>query len=87
VRRRHLGVVLAASAVAVALDGLAFAMLFRALDPAVPIASAVFAQVTLLFVLWQAVATLLIVGLGLVAMHRVLRVAVVEQRERPVPLS
>jgi len=114
VRRRHLAAILAISAVAVALDGLAFAMLFRALDLAVPIASAVVAQVTLLFtyllpaapgyvgsleaggtlllgslglppasaagaiVLWHAVATLLIVSLGLVALQRVLRVAVSE---------
>ncbi|HSR23620.1 MAG TPA: lysylphosphatidylglycerol synthase domain-containing protein, partial [Candidatus Eisenbacteria bacterium] len=93
-------------------DGLAFAMLFRALDLAVPIASAIVAQVALLFtyllpaapgyvgsleaggtlllgsiglspgaaagaiVLWHAVATLLIVGLGLFALQRVLRAAV-----------
>lgn len=116
VRRRHLGVMLGVSAVAVALDGLAFAMLFRALDLAVPIASAVVAQVTLLFtyllpaapgyvgsleaggtlllgslglspgaaagaiVLWHAVATLLIVSLGVFALHRVLRVAAVPDR-------
>ncbi|HEY7202058.1 MAG TPA: lysylphosphatidylglycerol synthase transmembrane domain-containing protein [Candidatus Dormibacteraeota bacterium] len=115
VRRRHLAAILTMSAVAVALDGLAFAMLFRALDLAVPIASAVVAQVTLLFtyllpaapgyvgsleaggtlllgtlglspasaagamVLWHAMATLLIVSLGLVALHRVLRAAVPER--------
>ncbi len=49
VRRGHLLVMLAASAVAVALDGLAFSMLFLALDLAVPVVSAVVAQVTLLF--------------------------------------
>jgi glycosyltransferase 2 family protein len=112
VRRRQLAVMLAVSAVAVALDGLAFAMLFRALDLAVPIASAIVAQVALLFayllpaapgyvgsleaggtlllgslglspgaaagaiVLWHAMATLLIVGLGLFALQRVLRAAV-----------
>jgi uncharacterized protein (TIRG00374 family) len=109
VRRRHLLVMLAASAVAVALDGLAFAMLFWALGLAVPVLSAVVAQVTLLFaylvpsapgyvgsleaggtivlsslglsqgaaagaiVLWHVVATVIIVGLGLIAMQRVLR--------------
>lgn len=114
VRRRQLVVMLAVSAIAVGLDGLAFAMLFRALDLAVPIASAIVAQVALLFayllpaapgyvgsleaggtlllgslglspgaaagaiVLWHAVATLLIVGMGLVALHRVLRAAVAD---------
>jgi uncharacterized protein (TIRG00374 family) len=116
VRRRHLAAIVAISAVAVALDGLAFAMLFRALDLAVPVASAVVAQVTLLFtyllpaapgyvgsleaggtlllgslglspasaagaiVLWHAVATVLIVGLGAVAMQRVLRTAAAPER-------
>ncbi len=109
VRRGHLALMLVASVVAVALDGLAFAMLFAALDLTIPTVSAVVAQVTLLFaylvpsapgyvgsleaggtlllsslglsrgaaagamVLWHVVATLLIVGLGLVAMQRVLR--------------
>jgi uncharacterized membrane protein YbhN (UPF0104 family) len=99
-----------ASALAVALDGLAFAMLFLALGLAVPIASAIVAQVTLLFaylvpsapgyigslevggtmllaslglsraaaaaaiMLWHGIATVIILGLGLVALHRVLRV-------------
>jgi uncharacterized protein (TIRG00374 family) len=108
VRRGHLVVMLAVSAAAVALDGLAFAMLFWALGLAVPVVSAVVAQVTLLFaylvpsapgyvgsleaggtivlsslglsrgaaagaiVLWHVVATLIIVGLGLIAMQRVL---------------
>jgi uncharacterized protein (TIRG00374 family) len=49
IRRGHLLAMLAASAAAVALDGLAFAMLFLALDLAVPVVSAVVAQVTLLF--------------------------------------
>jgi uncharacterized protein (TIRG00374 family) len=109
VRRGHLLVMVAISAAAVALDGLAFAMLFLALDVAVPILSVAVAQVTLLFaylvpsapgyvgsmeaggtallssiglsrgaaagaiVLWHGVATVIIVGLGLVAMQRVLR--------------
>lgn len=109
VRREHLLVMLMVSAAAVALDGLAFAMLFIALGLAVPVVSAVVAQVTLLFaylvpsapgyvgsleaggtlllsslglsrgaaagaiVLWHVVATILIVGLGLIAMQRVLR--------------
>ena len=109
VSSRRFVVLLAASAVAVSLDGLAFAMLFFALGLAVPIASAIVAQVTLLFtyllpaapgyvgsmeaggtllltsiglspgaaagaiVLWHALATACIVGLGVVALHRVLR--------------
>jgi uncharacterized protein (TIRG00374 family) len=109
VRRRHLAMMLGASALAVALDGLAFAMLFLALGLAVPIVSAVVAQVALLFtylmpsapgyvgsleaggtvllgsmglpqgaaaaaiVLWHGIATVVIVGLGVVALHRVVR--------------
>ena len=109
VSRRRLAVMLAASAVAVGLDGLAFALLFVALGLAVPVASAVVAQVTLLFtylvpsapgyvgslevggtllltsidltpgdaagaiVLWHALATMTVVGLGAVALSRVLR--------------
>src|SRR5215467_3989051 len=107
--RRRLAILLATSAVAVSLDGLAFAMLFFALGLAVPITSAIVAQVALLFmyllpaapgyvgtleaggtllltsigltpgaavgaiVLWHVVATASIVGLGVVALHRVLR--------------
>ena len=109
VSRRRLALLVATSAVAVSLDGLAFAMLFFALGLAVPITSAIVAQVTLLFmyllpaapgyvgsleaggtllltsiglapgaavgaiVLWHVVATASIVGLGVVALHRVLR--------------
>jgi len=109
VSSRRFAVLMAASAVAVGLDGLAFSMLFFALGLAVPIASALVAQVTLLFtyllpaapgyvgslevggtllltsiglspgaaagaiVLWHALATACIVGLGAIALHRVLR--------------
>jgi uncharacterized protein (TIRG00374 family) len=48
-RGRRLGGVVAMTALAVFLDGLAFAMLFRALGLAVPLASAIVAQVTLLY--------------------------------------
>lgn len=108
VSRRRLALLLATSAIAVSLDGLAFAMLFFALGVAVPIASAMVAQVTLLFmyllpaapgyvgtleaggtllltsiglapgaaagamILWHLVATASIVGLGVVALYRVL---------------
>ena len=113
VSSRRFAVLLAISAVAVSLDGLAFSMLFFALGLAVPIASAIVAQVTLLFtyllpaapgyvgsleaggtllltsiglspgaaagaiVLWHALATACIVGLGVVALHRVLRTSTV----------
>jgi len=106
--RRRVAILLVTSAVAVSLDGLAFAMLFFALGLAVPIASAIVAQVTLLFmyllpaapgyvgsleaggtllltsigvapsaavaaiILWHGLATASIVGLGVVALHRVL---------------
>ncbi|HKF16349.1 MAG TPA: lysylphosphatidylglycerol synthase transmembrane domain-containing protein [Candidatus Dormibacteraeota bacterium] len=111
VPRRRLALLLATSALAVSLDGLAFAMLFSALGLGVPIASAVVAQVTLLFmyllpaapgyvgsleaggtllltsiglapgaaagaiILWHALATASIVGLGVVALYRILRVS------------
>ncbi|MBO0683678.1 MAG: flippase-like domain-containing protein [Candidatus Dormibacteraeota bacterium] len=47
--RRRMAVLAGASAVAVMLDGLAFAMLFMALGLAVPLLSAVVTQVTLLY--------------------------------------
>jgi uncharacterized protein (TIRG00374 family) len=47
--RRRMAIMIGASAVAVMLDGLAFAMLFMALGLAVPLLSAVVTQVTLLY--------------------------------------
>jgi uncharacterized protein (TIRG00374 family) len=105
--RRRVALMLAASAVAVMLDGLAFAMLFAALGLAVPLFSALVTQVTLLYatllpaapgyvgsleaggtfllsnalglprataagamVLWHALAALMVVGMGLVAIQQ-----------------
>jgi len=105
--RRRLALMIGASAVAVLLDGLAFAMLFMALGLGVPLFSALVTQVTLLYatllpsapgyvgsleaggtlllsnalglprataagavVLWHALAALMVVGLGLVAVHQ-----------------
>ena len=118
VRGSRLAAVVAASAIAVALDGAAFAMLFLALGLAVPFASAAVAQVTLLYtyilpaapgyvgsleaggtlllsslglsrdaaagaiVLWHALATLLIVTMGLFALHRVLRMGTAAREGR-----
>jgi uncharacterized protein (TIRG00374 family) len=47
--RRRLVLMLAASAIAVALDGLAFAMIFRALGLSVPVVSAIVTQVMILY--------------------------------------
>lgn len=49
VRRRQAAMMVGVSALAVALDGMAFAMLFRSLDLTVSFASAIVAHVTLLF--------------------------------------
>jgi uncharacterized protein (TIRG00374 family) len=115
--RRRLALMIGASAVAVLLDGLAFAMLFMALGLGVPLFSALVTQVTLLYatllpaapgyvgsleaggtfllsnalglprataagamVLWHALAALMVVALGLVAVQQLRSTGVLRVR-------